>query len=244
MIRTTTIIGALLALAIAGWYIRAQNKDVQQQVEQQKEAVQNQSTEDRQTEEQPSTAKPDTANVPDQPHVESKPAKEVEPLLIKPIDQFDARITKKSFGTYSTPQNSPVSPERFTGFHTGVDVEYGDKPGEDIPVRAIADGEVVLSRTADGYGGVMVIRHTVEGKPLLALYGHLDPATMKKLGTAIEQGDQLGILGDGNTSETDGERKHLHFSVQKGTTVTIRGYVSSEDQLSGWQDPKALFEQF
>ena len=39
------------------------------------------------------------------------------------------RITKKPFGIFITTQNSPVQPERFSGYHTGVDVEYKDAEG-------------------------------------------------------------------------------------------------------------------
>lgn len=48
------------------------------------------------------------------------------PKIVLPIAEFEKRITKKPFGIYITPQNSPVQPERFTGYHTGVDVEYED----------------------------------------------------------------------------------------------------------------------
>jgi hypothetical protein len=35
-----------------------------------------------------------------------------------------AGLQKKPFGIYITPENSPVQPENFTGYHTGIDVEY------------------------------------------------------------------------------------------------------------------------
>jgi len=154
----------------------------------------------------------------------------------EPVADFEARITKKPFGIYVTPQDSPVQPEHFTGYHTGADSEYGDVDG-DVPVRAITDGEVVVSRTAQGYGGVMVIRHKTDGKTFLALYGHLKPSSMLKVNTNVATGDQIGILGKGFTSETDGERKHLHFAIINGTTPTIRGYVQTKAELSGWEDP-------
>jgi len=46
--------------------------------------------------------------------------------LVLPVNQFFARITKKPFGVYITPETSPVQPEKFTGYHTGVDVEFVD----------------------------------------------------------------------------------------------------------------------
>src|SRR5579863_6635904 len=43
--------------------------------------------------------------------------------LTEPISGGLSRVTKKPFGIYVTPQNSPVQPEKFTGFHTGIDFE-------------------------------------------------------------------------------------------------------------------------
>jgi murein DD-endopeptidase MepM/ murein hydrolase activator NlpD len=161
--------------------------------------------------------------------------------LIEPIAEFRLRITKKLFGTKVTPDNSPVQPEKFSGYHTGVDVEYTDKPGEEIPVKSVSDGTVVTSRTASGYGGVVAIQHTIGDKKIVAVYGHLDPQSMVKNGTSVKAGDKIGILGEGGTSETDGERKHLHLSFAKGTGVNIKGYVQSESELSGWYNPLSFF---
>src|SRR3990172_8522253 len=60
-----------------------------------------------------------------------------------PLERASERVTKKPFGIYITPQNSPVQPERFRGYHTAVDIEYGDV-SEEVPVYAIWDGEIVL----------------------------------------------------------------------------------------------------
>ena len=169
---------------------------------------------------------------------ESIPQEEV--ALAEPTPEFQSRITKKRFGTYVTPSNSPVQPERFTGYHNAVDVEYDDV-ANDVPVFAVADGEIVSARTADGYGGVFAMTFSHEGKQYVALYGHIRPSTLPKVGTAVKKGGRVGVLGTGFTSETDNERKHLHFAVRPGTSVDIRGYVSSESQLSGWIDPLSLY---
>lgn len=51
------------------------------------------------------------------------PAIPAENILNIPLTDAAARITKKPFGIFITPQNSPVQPERFSGFHTGTDFE-------------------------------------------------------------------------------------------------------------------------
>lgn len=161
--------------------------------------------------------------------------------LIEPIAEFKSRITKKPFGIFITPQNSPVQPEKFSGYHTGVDVEYADVSA-DVPVKAIADGVVERSSTISGYGGVVVMRHTIDGQDRLALYGHLEPQSMVKNNTRVQAGETIGRLGDDKSSETDGERKHLHFAILQGTTVDLRGYVTNQSELTKWLDPLSLFK--
>lgn len=163
------------------------------------------------------------------------------PAVSPPIDDFSSRITKKPFGIFITPDNSPVDPERFSGYHTGVDIEYGDTTA-DIPVRAIAAGSVLESRTAAGYGGVVVIVHEIAGSPHAVIYGHLDPNSLPAVGTAVQPGEQLGILGEGFTAETDGERKHLHFAIRADATVSLLGYTQQESGLSAWIDPVLFFQ--
>lgn len=161
--------------------------------------------------------------------------------LTLPIDDFVARITKKPFGLFVTPANSPVSPERFLGYHTGVDIEYADVSHE-VPVQAMAAGEIVLARRADGYGGVVAIRHELKEGSVVAIYGHLDPGVLPLVGGRVEAGEVIGTLGDGGTDETDGERKHLHFSVFRGNEINLRGYVATEAELSDWIDPVIFYQ--
>lgn len=159
--------------------------------------------------------------------------------LDEPVADFKTRITKKPFGLFVEPNNSPVQHEKFTGYHTGVDVEY-DNVKEEVPVRAITAGKIIHAATADGYGGVVAVRHEINGQPILAVYGHLDPAALPKAGTTVTAGDTIGRLGDGFTPETDGERKHLHLSLHKGTTLNIRGYVQNQSELDSWLDPATI----
>lgn len=183
--------------------------------------------------EQAATIAPSTSALP-APSTSPSP-----PQLVEPVAHFKERITKKRFGTYVTPQNSPVQPERFTGYHTGVDVEYGDV-SSDVPVQAVASGKVIVARSAAGYGGVVVIQHTIDGQNLTAIYGHLDPANLPGVGQVVVEGQQIGILGEGETVEADGERKHLHFALHKGTELDLRGYVSDKANLEAWIDPEKI----
>ncbi len=159
--------------------------------------------------------------------------------VVYPLKDFLSRITKKRFGQYITPQNSPVSPERFLGYHTGVDAETtSDEQNLEVPVVAIATGIVTFSRTVDGYGGVVMIEHQVDGQTVTALYGHLDiDSVTLAVGATVTPGQTIGVLGAGGTSATSGERKHLHFGLLTGASANLRGYVSQTGDLTPWLDP-------
>lgn len=146
------------------------------------------------------------------------------------------RITKKSFGTYVTPEKSPVSPEKFTGFHTGVDFEAPEE--NDVSVRAACSGEIIYKQTVGGYGGVLIQKCDVAGEPVTALYGHIRLSSItKRVGDSLTAGEEFAKLGTGFSDETDGERPHLHFGLHKGSAVELKGYVASEAQLSRWLPP-------
>lgn len=156
-----------------------------------------------------------------------------------PLDNINKRVTKKKFGTYVTPQNSPVSPEKFTGYHTGWDFEIlAGEDNKDVSVAAFCDGKIAYKNNVSGYGGVVIQNCKIEEQVMTVLYGHLRLSSVSKsVGDELEHGDKIGLLGTGNSSETDGERKHLHFSLHRGAAISLRGYVSSKLQLLDWIDP-------
>lgn len=156
---------------------------------------------------------------------------------------LESRVYHKPFGIRITPATSPIQPERFSGYHTAIDLEFDDQNDSDIPVVAIADGTVVQSKTVDGYGGLVVVQHhDVGGRALVGIYGHLDPSSLRTTGT-VKKGEQLGMLGEGFSTETDGERKHLHFGLYTGAGIDIRGYVATEGELTNWIDPLPELER-
>ena len=180
----------------------------------------------------PKASQPSTAQ-PTQPQAE----------LITPVADFRGRITKKLFGTYVTPAHSPVQPERFTGYHAGVDVEYGDVTA-DVPVRAIADGTVRYAGWVSGYGGVAIFLHHFAGADHTVLYGHLDPSRLPRVGSALKRGEWFAYLGRAYSSQTDGERRHLHFSILQGSGIVFLGYAQSLSQLRAtWLDPLSFAYQ-
>ncbi len=104
------------------------------------------------------------------------------------------------------------------------------------PVYAIANGEIVLSRTdVGGYGvggtegGALVARfQTSTGKYFAALYGHLD--RLHTVGK-VYSGQILGY-----TNAYD----HLHFGIHPGYELADNpwmGYSHVEGETYGWVDP-------
>src|SRR3989338_6194707 len=130
--------------------------------------------------------------------------------------------------------------ERFKGYHTGVDVEYEDI-SQEVDVFAITNGTVIFSESASGYGGVLVIKHNINSQNILTLYGHLDPKSLPAQGSIVSGGQKVGVLGANETSETGGERKHLHFGMLKGTNIDFRGYVETQNELLTWYNPLEFY---
>ena len=159
-----------------------------------------------------------------------------------PLDRAAERVTKKPFGIYITPKTSPVQPERFQGYHTGADFEiFPEELDADVSVHAICTGKIAVKRSASGYGGVLVQNCMFNNQPITVIYGHLRLASIGNIaGDNLNAGDKIGFLGKAYSSETDGERKHLHLGIHKGNSISILGYVQSQPELSGWIDSCTL----
>lgn len=165
-------------------------------------------------------------------------------LTTDPIPDALSRITKKPFGIYVTPETSPVQPERFHGYHTGSDLEIiADEENTEVSVVALCDGKLLVKRSASGYGGVAVQACVLDGRDVTVVYGHMRLASIvSEIGNEIKAGEFLGYLGKGFSSQTDGERKHLHLGIYEGTDINILGYVQTKSALSGWLDPEKYLD--
>ncbi|OGY93011.1 MAG: hypothetical protein A3H70_05580 [Candidatus Komeilibacteria bacterium RIFCSPLOWO2_02_FULL_48_11] len=70
-----------------------------------------------------------------------------------PLARANERVTKKPFGLYVTLKNSPVLPERFTGYHTGADFEiFADEKNKPVQVTAVCAGKLIAKQRVTGYG--------------------------------------------------------------------------------------------
>lgn len=136
----------------------------------------------------------------------------------------EGELIFKGFGEYFQ--------DRFTGYHVAIDLEAP----ADTPVYAVADGEVIYADRVSGYGGMMVIQHTINTQTISAIYGHLDPESLLAVGENVVRTEQIAVLGEEGT-ETDGEREHLHFALYEGSEVRLQGYESERASVDQWLNP-------
>ncbi|MBE1282213.1 MAG: peptidoglycan DD-metalloendopeptidase family protein [Rhodobacteraceae bacterium] len=100
------------------------------------------------------------------------------------------------------------------GFHMADDWNLDGPPYADRgkPVNAFAEGQVIYSSFATGYGKTVILDHGVSSGSdyhLYSLYAHLDsfqPA--KDADGPLASGDQLGTIGKTGTTVP-----HLHFEI-------------------------------
>ena len=104
--------------------------------------------------------------------------------------------------------NSPFGPRVDPVFgtaamHNGVDINgvMG------TPIRAAADGTVVIAGPLGGYGNCTVIDH---GSGLGTLYGHQSSIAVT-VGQVVKRGDVIGYVG--STGKSTGP--HLHWEVRR-----------------------------
>jgi hypothetical protein len=162
--------------------------------------------------------------------------------IIIPLDDYGA--TYKRHGEFFS--------DRFNGYHVGDDLEVLQDNKKAEKVYAISDGRVNFVDWVDGYGGVVTINHPLclggpgyesECIPFSSLYGHLDieSITVAK-NDNVMAGDVIGILGEGETSETDGERKHLHFAIAEEHDIPLSGYITDYNRLVNWINPVSFYD--
>lgn len=161
--------------------------------------------------------------------------------FVWPLARATERITAKPFGILIDPRTSPVQPERFAGYHTGTDFEALPDDTQPVVVHAICDGVVRVVQRVRGYGGVVVQECRLGDAPITVVYGHIiQSATTARVGDRVAAGDVLTTLGAPYSTDTDGERQHLHLGIHKTDAIVFAGYVPRADQLTAWMDATQL----
>lgn len=126
--------------------------------------------------------------------------------------------------------------QRFGGRHTGLDVAFNRHYD---PVYAAARGRVTYADPAgwDTEKGVVVVQHVFpDGSTVYTLYGHMeqtDDVHFPAVGTCVERGDVLGVVGWPSRGAP-----HLHYEIRSFLPDDGGpGYVAENPLLDGWFDP-------
>lgn len=99
--------------------------------------------------------------------------------------------------------------------HTGLDIaaQYN------APVRAAADGEVIVAERDDRFGNMVKIDH---GRGLVTIYGH-NARVVARRGERVRKGDVIAYVGSTGRVTTG---PHVHFEVHRnGTPVDPMIYL-------------------
>ncbi|GAA4962835.1 aminotransferase class III-fold pyridoxal phosphate-dependent enzyme [Algibacter aquimarinus] len=131
--------------------------------------------------------------------------------------------------------------------HLGIDFWLP----EQTPIHALFDGEIVIVTNDFGYkeyGGLIILKHSVNSLEFFTLYGHLsvDSVTKVNVGKKIKKGERIAELG--NCIENGNWAPHLHFQVM----LTLLDFkndfpgVAYNNQIDVWKsicpDPNLLFK--
>src|SRR5438067_1040726 len=107
------------------------------------------------------------------------------------------------------------------------------------PVRAIADGQVVVRRTdSQGYEQVLVIEHTrPDGSHCVSIYGHLSDRTGYEMttNTTVYRGDIIGYVGYDDENGDGGP--HLHLGIHDGAYQGAGDYAGRAASTAGFLRP-------
>lgn len=101
----------------------------------------------------------------------------------------------------------PITGDR--SFHTGTDYAAADG----TPLFAVADGRVTTAEFSGGYGGLIVIDHTVAGQRVATAYAHMwSHGIHVQAGDTVTAGQHIGDVGSSGNSTGP----HLHLEVRPG----------------------------
>lgn len=109
--------------------------------------------------------------------------------------------------------------------HAGIDISTKDA----APVFAVAKGEVTKVYNHPMLGTTVEITH--EGG-ITSVYSNLssDGSSLISVGTEVESGDQIGVVGDTSISEL-AEETHLHFEMMlNNECIDPLSYISEESK--------------
>ncbi len=129
-----------------------------------------------------------------------------------------------SVSSYYGPRCMPVASA--STWHLGQDL--GATSGTRI--NAIADGTVLRAGSVSGFGQWVVLRHTIGGKTVSSVYGHvIDGDKYVKAGQTVKAGQRIADVGSTGISTSP----HLHLEVWNGTYGSGASHTDPLAYLTG-----------
>ena len=107
------------------------------------------------------------------------------------------------------PRVHPITGE--DSFHTGTDFAAPDGTA----LLAAADGTVTVAEFSGGYGGLIVIEHTIGGQTVATAYAHMwEHGIHVQAGDTVTAGQKIGAVG--TVGCECAEESHIHVEVKQG----------------------------
>jgi peptidoglycan LD-endopeptidase LytH len=138
--------------------------------------------------------------------------------------------------------------ELFAGDHRDIHIGIDIAAPVGTPIHAFYDGEIFLFgiNSAEGdYGPTLITQHSIKGRTLYALYGHLRTSSLdrKQAGQKISKGEVIAEVGE--KSENGGWNPHVHFQLswEKPNKADMPGAVNERDlakALATYPDPRLV----
>ncbi|MBM9432819.1 M23 family metallopeptidase [Flaviflexus equikiangi] len=144
------------------------------------------------------------------------PATATDPYLVTA-----GQVTESSRVVFPLPEGAWVVTSEFghrsdpftgeTSYHSGLDLGAVDG----TPILAAADGTVTVAEFSGGYGGLIIIEHTINGQSVATAYAHMWQHGIRvSVGDRVRAGQHIGDVGSSGRSTG----AHLHFEVRPGGT--------------------------
>ena len=111
------------------------------------------------------------------------------------------------------------------GRHQGIDI----RAPLGTSVHANRDGVVTMSQYVNGYGNIVILRHSENA---YTLYAHLQSPSEFKVGSSVSEGEVLGLAGrTGNVPRSQlASEDHLHFGF-KSSAISLRKGEKFDDPV-------------
>jgi len=115
-------------------------------------------------------------------------------------------------------------------FHLGIDLHAPLGTKLYTPI----EGRVVVSEYEEGvgnYGGMVVLKHNINGLVFYSLYGHLSVNSLPKFDTILRKGEIFASIGDTNENGNWAYHTHMQILTEEGYNNgwVHKGYCTAAD---------------